>query len=772
MLKPFRSAMPPVRLALLASLSLTAQAEEAQQLDAVTVRPKTSTTPALPLSAPAVVEGKRREQIEATTNLTDSSDALKYLPSLTVRKRYIGDFDHAITATRTSGTGLSARTLTYADGLLLSNLLGNANNYTPRWGMVAPEEIERVDFLYGPFSAAYSGNAIGGVASFVTRMPEKTEGHVSSQFFSQGFKLYGSDKSYQGGQLNAAVGSRAGALSFWVSGSHVDNTSQPIGFVNTAGTTSASGTYTPVSGAVADRSTAGADRWVLGTTSEIHTQQDNARIKLAYDLSPTLRADYSFGLWTNHADRLSSTYLRDAAGNPVWQGNVLINGQRYNIASTSFANSTQDAEHQMHAFGLKSSSGGKWDWSANFSLYDYAKDIQRSSVPDSTKSETVNAAGTAGRITDMKGTGWRNLDLAGVWRPQGRSGAHEASFGLHDDHYQLRTVVWNTPDWIAGSPGSVQGITRYSQFDGSTETRALWAQDVWKFAPDWSATGGLRYERWHAFNGALASAGSATQYLPERHEQFFSPKAGLRWQATQDWSLRASLARAYRMPTVAELYQGSVTAGSVVNNDPNLRPENARSTELTAEGEDIVGGVLRISLFHERVRDALYSQVNAIAGGTVTTIQNIDLIRSQGIELAWRGDNIAASRIDLAGSVTYADSRILKNDKNPASVGKKQIRVPDWRASLSATWHQNERLSWSGAARYSGRQFGNIDNSDVYEDTYFGNTRFFMLDAKAVYQLTAMLKASVGVDNLGNNKAWSFHPYSQRTYFVSLKADF
>ncbi|OYX52890.1 MAG: hypothetical protein B7Y96_10740 [Comamonadaceae bacterium 32-67-11] len=32
-----------------------------------------------------------REQIEHSINATDSEDALKYLPSLLVRKRYIGD---------------------------------------------------------------------------------------------------------------------------------------------------------------------------------------------------------------------------------------------------------------------------------------------------------------------------------------------------------------------------------------------------------------------------------------------------------------------------------------------------------------------------------------------------------------------------------------------------------------------------------------------------------------------------------------------------------
>ena len=123
-----------------------------------------------------------------TINATDSEDALKYFPSLLVRKRYIGDYDHAVLATRASGTGNSARSLVYADGILISNLLGNGATFTPRWGLVTPEEIERVDVLYGPFSAAYPGNSVGAVVDYVTRMPDELEMHVKLRKLRPGFR--------------------------------------------------------------------------------------------------------------------------------------------------------------------------------------------------------------------------------------------------------------------------------------------------------------------------------------------------------------------------------------------------------------------------------------------------------------------------------------------------------------------------------------------------------------------------------------------------------
>jgi iron complex outermembrane receptor protein len=36
--------------------------------------------------------------------------------------------------------------------------------------MVTPEEIERVDVLYGPFSAVCAGNSVGAMVDYVTSM--------------------------------------------------------------------------------------------------------------------------------------------------------------------------------------------------------------------------------------------------------------------------------------------------------------------------------------------------------------------------------------------------------------------------------------------------------------------------------------------------------------------------------------------------------------------------------------------------------------------------
>lgn len=754
----------PIAASLLAALSAGAFAQQTSEAPVKTLGTVTVTSgqpTSLPTQIPTTIEGVTGKQVEDMVNAFDSEDALKYFPSLNVRKRYIGDYDHAVLASRASGTGNSARSLVYADGILLSNLLGNGASFTPRWGLVTPEEIERVDVLYGPFSAAYPGNSVGAVVDYVTRMPKQFEGHAKLSGFSQGYKQYGTDATYTGKQASAALGNKSGDWSWWLDVNRLDSNGQPIAFANKLLSTGIVGNAgTPVTGAIADKNPKNQDWVILGATNQIHTIQDHAKVKLAYDFSPTVRASYTLGWWSNDATRTSASYLRDAAGNPVYSGNVNLNGRQYALAASDFAPSRGKLEHVMHGLSVKSNTKGIWDWEIAASLYDYAKDLVRSP----TLALPAASAGGAGRITDMDGTGWNALSLKGSWRPDGMQGAHVLDIGYQRDSYRLRTLVSNTADWINGSAAS-----RVSAFNGNTELNSLYAQDTWRLAPEWKTTLGGRLEQWRAFDGEVGNA-SSTLPFGQRKETHFSPKAAIAFQAAPQWALKASLGRAVRMPTVAELYQGSISSNVVVNNDPKLKPEKSWTSELTAERE-LENGVLRATLFHEDTRDALYSQTNVTVSPNVTNIQNVDQIRTTGLELAYQASDVGLRGLDLMSSLTYADSSIVKNDKFPDSVGKWQPRVPNWRANFLASYRPDDKWTYTLGARYSGKQYGTLDNSDPNGATYTGVSSYFVTDVRVRYRLARQWTASIGIDNLNNAKYWAFHPYTQRTVIAELKFD-
>jgi iron complex outermembrane receptor protein len=744
----------------LSSLAAEPAPASARSLGTVTVTGGQPTS--LPTRIPATVEGITREQIEHSINAVDSEDALKYLPSLLVRKRFGGDYNHAVLSTRASGTGNSARSMVYADGILLSNYLGNGASFAPRWMLVTPEEIERVDVLYGPFSAAYPGNSVGAVVDFVSRMPQHFEAHAKTGVSYQPFKLYATDASYSGRHASASVGNRSGDWSWFANVNRNDSQGQPLVFATRAASQgSASSAGVPVTGAVSGRNRNGQDWLLLGTATQYHSVQDHLKARIAYDLSATVRASYTFGWWQNTSTGRADSYLRDPAGNPVYSGAVNIGGRSYALTPTDFSLSNEDQTHFMHGLSVKSHTQGRWDWELAASLYDYDRDILRAP----TGALPGALAGGPGRIVDSRGTGWNTLALKAIWRPDGPQGAHIVDFGLQRDSYQLRTIENASADWIAGTAGG-----RNQAFSGDTRLTSLYVQDAWKFTPKWKAVLGARLERWTAWNGLTANAATAVRHS-DRAETHVSPKAALAWQASPQWVLKAASGRAVRMPTVSELYQGGIgAAGILINNDPTLRPERSWTTELSAQ-RDRGDSLLRLTAFFERTHDALYSQTNVTVSPAVTNIQNVEEIHTKGVELSYQAADVLAKGLELGSSLTWTDSTITRNSKFPASAGKWQPRVPRWRASAVATWRPDDKWSHTLGVRYSGRQYSTLDNSDPNGFAYQGSSKYFTADVRVRYQIDKTLSAAFGIDNLNNYKYWNFHPYPQRSYSAELKFD-
>ncbi|CAD5371851.1 TonB-dependent receptor [Rubrivivax sp. A210] len=733
----------------------------------------------LPTQIPTTMEGITRAQLETTINASDSEDALKYFPSLLVRKRYIGDYNHAILSSRASGTGNSARSAVYADGILLSNYLGNGVgglSFPPRWGMVTPEEIDRVDVMYGPFSAAYPGNSVGAVVVYVTRMPSAFEAHARAGFSSQPFKLYQTDKTFNAWETSFSVGNKSGDWAWLLAAHHADSHGQPLTFATRLASSANASTPTtqPVTGAVPDKRNDNAPWLVLGTGTEYHTKQDHIKLRLSYDFSSTLRANYLFGLWRNESEGRPASYLRDAAGAPVYSGDIRIANLNFTgsqgLAGGDFALTNESLSHSMHGLALKSHTRGSWDWEAAASVYDYGRDDNRRNAGGNRL--PAAAHGGAGSIADGSGTGWVNLALKGTWRPQGVDGAHVLDFGVQQDAYELRYKTSTIAgDWRSDAPGALA-----SNVSGKTETLALFAQDAWAFAPAWKTVLGLRLEQWQAHDGLTAFSGSSALAHPARRENYASPKAALSWQATPTLVLKASAGRAVRMPTVAELYGATSTTNSQFINDPNLKPERSWTTELSAEDE-IAGGLARLTLFAENTRDSLYSQTtfDAAANRNISRVQNVGRIATTGLEAAFGGSDIGLRGLDLSASLTYTESIIKENAGFVAApgdtIGKWQPNIARWRATVLTSYRLTDSLTGSVGIRYSGPQYRTLNNADVNGFTYQGVSKFTTADLRLHWKISRQWSAAFGIDNVNNDKYWNFHPYPQRSYRAELKFD-
>lgn len=745
----------PIFLAVLSALaagSLQAADDGDKQLSEMTVRQ----------SRPAVVTANPSPQAEVTAeeirdmNVVNVEDSLKYAPSLQIRKRYIGD-RNGIVASRSAGTLASARSLVYADGLLLANLLGNSYNFPPRWNIVGSDEIDTINVLYGPFSALLPGNSAGATILMTTRRPQDFEAHGRVQAFAENFSLYGTKGTFDGHQEQGSLGGRSGNWSWNVFGNHIDSLGHPMSFATAKVSDGVAGAGTPVTGYYADRDASGNPRYVWGAYSLDHTIQDVGKLRVAYDFSPSTRAAFTFAEWRNQSTTRAESYLRNSAtGAMVDNGNISVGGRRYSLTASNFAPGSSETTNRLYGLTLDSRLSPDWRLEMAASEYNTPTDVSRSAN---------SASATAGTTTLGDDTGWRNADVRGIWKPSLGKAGHTVTLGYHADEYQLRSSTYNTTDWRNESSRT----TLTSRNAGTTRTQAAYAQDEWKFLPGWTLTPGWRHERWEAFDGRIFTTALGNNSFASRDKTTNSPKLALGWQATPDWLLRASVGRAYRFPTVSELFQTEKVGNVTRISDPNLKPEKVLATDLTAEGA-VLGGNLRLSVFEDQVEDYLYSQTDLTTN--TTSVQNIGKTRARGAEAAYQAQDVGFRGLNLGASLTYVDSVILRNPGNPTTVGKRIPRVPDWRATLFASYHLDEHWTGSLGIKYSGLQYGNLDNSDYHGDTYGGVSRFATADAKLSYRFGKLIAASIGVDNLTNEKYYVVHPLPQRTVHAELRIDY
>ena len=734
----------------------------------------------LPSSLPTTHESLTRAELERTVNATDAEDALKYFPSLLVRKRYIGDYNHAILSSRASGTGNSARSAVYADGILLSNYLGNGVgglSFPPRWGLVTPEEIERIDVIYGPFSAAYPGNSVGAVVDYVTRMPSRFEAHGKLSATSQTFELYNTRATYKAWQASASVGDRSGPFAWWIGVNRTDSDGQPLTFATrlySAGTAGSAGTA--VAGSIRQPNSANQDWFLLGAGTQYSTQQDHFKLKLAYDISPQLRASYVLGTWHNTSEGNAVSYLRDAAGQAVYSGAINIEGRQYTgaqaLSGGDFAVTREQLRHRMQGLTLKSRTGGEFDWEAAASQYDYQRDDKRQNAASNPQPGALS--GGAGTLADGSGTGWTTLALRGIWRPAG--GGHVVDVGLQQDSFKLRyqTTTLAT-NYLQEASGTLASRVR-----GDTQLQSAFVQDTWQIDYEWRTVLGLRAERWSARYGRTDFSATSSTDHPARTETTLSPKAALAWQWSEATQFKAAVGRAVRMPTVAELYGATSTTNSQYINDPNLKPEKSWTFELSAEqfwGPEAAPLQSRVTLFAESTRDSLYSQTlfDAAANRNISRVQNVDRIGTTGLETSLTANDLGVKGLDVSGSLTYTDSKIKRNAGFVVTagdtVGKWQPNIARWRGTLQASYRVSAAWTASLAARYSGRQYRTLNNADVNGFVYQGVSSYKTVDARVHWRIAPQWTAAFGVDNLNNFKFWNFHPYPQRSYSAELKFD-
>ena len=660
-------------------------------------------TPVQAVTLPAIATITSRKA-EETVNVMDTEDAVKYLPTVFLRKRNNGD-TQATMATRTWGVGSSARSLIFADGVPLTALIANNNTIGgPRWGLVAPSEIARIDMMYGPFSAAYAGNSMGAVMEITTRLPEKLEGSIAQTQAMQQFDLYGAKKTYGTSQTTGDLGLRFGRLAIRVSGNYQNSNSQPLSYVTSA--TFPTGT----TGGVSETNKLGAPANVLGASGVLNTGMTNAKLKAAYDITPSLRAAYTFGYWQNDANSGVDPYI-DRAGQPTFAG------------QSGFATGFYDLiqKHTAHSLTLRSDTKRTWDFEVAGTMYDFGKDEQRSPTSASATGTTFDTPEwTGGDATTVATEGDGKTRTQAVW-------AQDAWFITPTLRFTFggRYETWKGYDGYNAS-----GTTQIEQPTVSASRFSPKGVLAWTPSLDWTLTGSV--------GKAYRFATAAELYqLVSTGTTFTSPNPNLKPDDVLAAELRVE------------------------------RKSNRTLLQMALFHDDIHDAIISQFLPLVPGSSQLFSYVSNVdhvrSQGVEIVLGSNDLF-VRGLELQGSATYTNAKTLAISG-------RASATAPEDAAIGKELPNIPKRRATFSATYRPDEqrKLALTVAGRYSDKMYTTLDNADVNTNTYQGFAAWFVADARANYRFDRHWSAGLGVDNLLNRKYFLFHPFPHRMFVGSLK---
>lgn len=708
-------------------------------------------------------------------NATTTEDLVKFEPSLVIRKRYIGDSNGTL-GLRGSNMFATPRSMVFADGVPLHYLLQTRWNGAPRWTMVSASEIAQVEILYGPFSAEYSGNAMGGVVLIETALPQTRKVHVDLDYFSQDFSAYGFSDRLTGTKSFFSYGDKLGDLSVYFSYNHLENESQPQSFYFDTKRTLA--TATPVTGLIKDQDVYGNDAYYFGDTGIEQATTDNFKLKLGYDFD-----GWSSLLNIAYEDRNTlrdspNSYVTNAAGETIWSGNFIQDDVAITVPASRLGASELDRRSLSTGLRIKGDLNEHTRFEANVSDFRILEDNGRASKH--ALQDTFFQGD--GLTTNYEDTGWQTLEGKLYFSGLGVDGL-ELITGARYETYELNLDTYNSTSWTQGDNN---GFT--SRSGGKTNISAAFVQMNWDISERWDLALGGRYERWQSKGGYFTkdtdptAAINLVEYsVDDESSNQFSPKFSIGYVPADTWLLRYSLAKAYRFPIVEELFVQSQSYSSAVEAQPDLKPENGLHHNLMLE-KQFDSGYVRINIFTEVIQDAIESQTLYLTGSSnsssVTTFVAVDEVETDGVELIVNRYGVLVPELDVRFNVAYTKSIISDNstyeDVNPnvpSIEGNDYPRMPRWRSNLLLTYHLSDKWDLSGNLQYADKSYGRLQNDDIAENVMGAQDGYTRVGLKTTYDISEQIEVGLGVDNLTDEQSFVAHPWPGRTMYLSLSYD-
>jgi outer membrane receptor protein involved in Fe transport len=262
---------------------------------------------------------------------------------------------------------------------------------------------------------------------------------------------------------------------------------------------------------------------------------------------------------------------------------------------------------------------------------------------------------------------------------------------------------------------------------------------------------GGRVDHWRNFAAALASRPitatnpTSVARFPDRIENAFSPHGSIAYRLTDRVSLTASMSRAFRAPTLNELYRSFRVGNVSTLANENLKAERLTGGEagirMTSANDKLN---LRGSFFWNDITRPVANVTLSTTPALITRQrQNLGRTRSRGLEL--EADTKLAQNWNVSTSYLFAAATVVEFPANTALEGLRLPQVPRHQFTFQTRYSKPSLLTAGFQGRASSSQF----DDDVNQ---FRLGSYFTLDAFVSRHVTHRLEAFGAVENLFNQR--------------------
>ena len=349
-------------------------------------------------------------------------------------------------------------------------------------------------------------------------------------------------------------------------------------------------------------------------------------------------------------------------------------------------------------------------------------------------------------LTDDQYIPAQGVGGSALWTRQlGKRQTLVAGFDEHEE-------IGHSNDFLfSGSNGS---HLRNTFSGGHQRTVGVFGEDLIQIAPGWTLALSARVDDWRNFDALLKcvpfgqSCVPPLTVYPARSYDAFDPLAVLIHQVNSHVSWSASAYRAFRAPTLNELYRSFRQGSTVTNGNPSLRAERLTGGEA---GINVFGFDRRLELrgvfFYNQMVDPI-ANVTLSETPSLITAQKENLGRTSATGFEIDGIARITNRFRLVAGYQYVNAKVISFPTAPPSpslVGLWVAQVPHNMATFEARYDNPKILSASLQGLVAGKQF----NDDLNQ---FPLGSFLVLDAMVYRSVGHGAEVYAAVENFTNDR--------------------